>query len=160
MCLAIYAKKCGIEFERLKKDAEELREQFDRMTVEDDNHFTQKDVRDALEAYRDEFCTMPINSIVHFSGIPIEKNKRNGRKQADHIKLMNKMRDLKIELGELSENWQGRKSAQETVFIFLAENQYITAREFCERTGLAKRTFYKYKKIWLELMLEKLVHRR
>ena len=70
------------------------------------------------------------------------------------------MRDLKIELGELSENWQGRKSAQETVFIFLAENQNITAREFCERTGLAKRTFYKYKKIWLELMLEKLDHLR
>ncbi|MBR4012353.1 MAG: hypothetical protein IKI98_05980, partial [Spirochaetaceae bacterium] len=160
MCLAIYAKKCGVEFERLKKDAEELQQQFDKMTVDEDNHFTKKDVKDALEAYRDEFCTMPINSIIHFSGIPIEKNKRNGRKQADHIKLMNKMRELKIELGELSENWQGRKSAQETVFIFLAENQYITAREFCEKTGLAKRTFYKYKKIWLELMLEKLDHLR
>jgi hypothetical protein len=148
MCLAIYAKKCGIEFERLKKDAEELQQQFDKMTVDEDNHFTKKDVKDALEAYRDEFCTMPINSIIHFSGIPIEKNKRNGRKQADHIKLMNKMRELKIELGELSENWQGRKPVADKVFEYY-KDCYRTEtkpsyKDFCEKTGLKKSVFYKY----------------
>lgn len=150
MCLAIYAKKCGIEFERLKNDAEELQQQFDKMTVDEENHFTKKDVKDALEAYRDEFCTMPINSIVHFSGIPIEKNKRNGRKQADHIKLMNKMRELKIELGELSENWQGRKPVADEVFKFLDKNPGATYHEFCQKTGLKKSVYYKYKPLWLE----------
>lgn len=150
MCLAIYAKKCGIDFERLKKDAEELREQFDNMTVDEDNHFTKKDVKDALEAYRDEFCTMPINSIVHFSGIPIEKNKRNKNKRADHIKIMNFIRD---EVKYKNKNWRegnGRKSAQDEVFKFLDKNPNATYNDFCQNTGLKKSVYYKYKPLWLE----------
>lgn len=148
MCLAIYARKCGISFERLKKDAEELQNRFDEMTVDEDNHFTKKDVEDALNAYRDEFCTMPINSIVHFSGLQIQKNKRNGRSQADHIKLMNKMRELKIELGETPKDWAGRPSYREAVFKFLDLNPFATVTEFCELTNMSRRVFYKYKKQW------------
>ena len=118
------------------------------LTEDEDNHFTKKDVRDALEAYKDEFCTMPINSIVHFSGIPIEKNKRNGRSQAVHIKLMNKMRDLKIELGETPKDWAGRPSYREAVFKFLDMNPEATAVEFCELTNMSRAVFFKYKKEW------------
>lgn len=147
MCLAIYAKKCGIGFGRLKDDAHALLEDFDRLTVDEENHFTKKDVEDALEAYKDEFCTMPINSIVHFSGIPIAKNKRNGRKQAAHLVRARAMRD--INQAEQGLKWNGRKSVQEKVFGFLSENPNATYREFCERTGLKKSVYYKYKKEWL-----------
>lgn len=146
MCLAIYAKKCGIDFERLKKDAEELREQFDNMTVDEDNHFTKKDVKDALEAYRDEFCTMPINSIVHFSGIPIEKNKRNGRDQKTHLARARAVQKIDYPNNE----WAGRPSYREAVFKFLDLNPSATVTEFCELTNMSRRVFFKYKSLWLE----------
>lgn len=145
MCLAIYAKKCGVEFERLEKDAYELQEQFDRLTEEEDNHFTEKDVRDALEAYRDELVTMPINSIVHFSGIQIVKNKRNGRSQEKHLQGARAIRDIN------NENWRsgnGRKSYREAVFKFLDLNPFSTVTEFCDLTNMSRRVFYKYKKEW------------
>lgn len=147
MTLAIYAKKCGISFEELRKDAYGLLDNFNSISPEE-NQFTEQDIRDGLKAYKDEFRTMPINSIMHFSGIRIEKNKRNGRKQKDHIKLMNKMRELKIELGEISEHWQGRKPVADKVFEYY-KDCYRTEtkpsyKDFCEKTGLKKSVFYKY----------------
>jgi hypothetical protein len=118
------------------------------MTVDEDNHFTKKDVKDALEAYRDEFCTMPINSIIHFSGIPIEKNKRNGRKQSAHLVRARAMRD--INQAEQGTKWNGRLSAEKVVFAFLDMNPQGDYKQFCEDTGLQKSVYYKYKKAWKE----------
>lgn len=146
MCLAIYAKKCGIEFERLKKDAEELQQQFDKMTVDEDNHFTKKDVKDALEAYRDEFCTMPINSIVHFSGIAIEKNKRNHRDQKTHLARARAVQKIDYPNNE----WAGRKSVQDDCMNFFELFPEADYKQFCETTGLKKSVYYKYKPLWLE----------
>lgn len=150
MCLAIYAKKCNINFDELKADAISFKKHFDNLTTETDNHFTMKDINDALKAYEDEKITMPRASIQYFCGFELPKNKRNGRTQADHIKLMNKMRDLKIELGELSKNWQGRKSVQDTVFEYFVMRPKSTYKQFCEETGLKKSVYYKYKKAWKE----------
>ena len=77
---------------------------------------------------------MPINSIVHFSGIPIEKNKRNGMKQADHLKIARAIQKTKDEIRNTK--WNGRKSVQEKVIEFLNENPEAAYQEFCERTGL------------------------
>ena len=145
MCLAIYAKKCGIGFEKLKVDAMSLLKPFDEMTKDDDNHFTRQDIKDGLKAYRDEFCTMPINSIVHFSGIPIEKNRRNGRTQVKHLQGARAIRDIN------NPNWRegnGRKSVRNIVFEYLDENPNADYQIFCSDTGLKKSVFYKYKKEW------------
>lgn len=162
MCLAIYAKKCGVAFDKLKEDAMNLLKKFDEMSTEDDNRFTRQDIKDGLKAYRDEFCTMPINSIVHFSGIPIQKNKRNGRKRAAHIKVMNKMREIKIELGECPKNWAGRKSVREEVIEYFKDADWNdrkpSYKDFCERTGLKKSVYYKYKKDWEEEVMPNLYH--
>ena len=63
---------------------------------------------------------------------------------------MNRMRELKIELGETPRDWQGRKSVEKGVFEFLEMNPKATAKQFCELTGMSERVFYKYKKQWLE----------
>lgn len=146
MCLAIYAKKCGVPFEELKKDAEELRVQFDSITVDEDNHFTKKDVEDALKAYQEKFCTMPINSIVHFSGIAIKKNKRNGRSREENLEIARFVRDMNQR--KKGTKWHGRKSAESVVFDWLKNNPRGTAKQFCGETGLKKSVFYKYKKMY------------
>lgn len=147
MCLAIYAKKCGVSFDKLKADAMSLLDFFDEKTTEEDNHFTRQDILDGLKAYRDEFCTMPINSIVHFSGIPIEKNRRNGRTQKKHLQGARAIRDIN------NPNWRegnGRKSVEKDCYNFFEIFPGADYKEFCEKTGFKKSVYYKYKKIWKE----------
>jgi hypothetical protein len=93
MVLAIYAKKCGVSRDILEHDAYGLIEKMEELTISEDNHFTREDVLAALEMFNDNYITFPIDSISTLTAIAIEKNKRNGRKQADHIKLMNFMVD-------------------------------------------------------------------
>ena len=49
MTLAIYAKKCGIDEDELRRDAFALLRPYDDMSVEDINRFTKDDVVCALE---------------------------------------------------------------------------------------------------------------
>lgn len=143
MMLAVYARKCGISQEELETDAFQIMERFEGMTNDDTNHFDEADVMDALEAYNDKYITYPVNSISYLTDIPIEKNKRNGRKRADHVKLMNFIRD------EINGNkdWRmgnGRPSEEKTVRDFLYKNPVAKKSEVIKGTGLSKPTVYKY----------------
>lgn len=103
MCLCIYAVKCDIDFDELEKECYRLMHKFELLTVDEDNHFTLSDVQSALDIYRakgDKLYTYPVDYISSHSGIEIKKNKRNGRKQADHIKYMQGIKQLKLSLGE------------------------------------------------------------
>jgi hypothetical protein len=82
MVLATYAVKCGIPKKELEKDAYGL---IPFMNTRGDK-FTEDDVMHALEAFKDSYITYPIHTIVTRTDIPIEKNKRNGRKRADHLR--------------------------------------------------------------------------
>ena len=54
MTLAIYAKKCGIDEDELRRDAFALLRPYDDMSVEDINRFTKDDVVCALEMFNEE----------------------------------------------------------------------------------------------------------
>ena len=82
MVLATYAVKCGIPKKELEKDAYGL---IPFMNTRGDK-FTEDDVMHALEAFKDSYITYPIHTIVTRTDIPIEKNKRNGRKRSDHLR--------------------------------------------------------------------------
>lgn len=79
LCLAVYAAKCKIPFDELKRDAYDLLERFESLTAKEDNHFTSDDIEAALKGYDEEFCTMTVKNISRLSGIKIEKRKRKGR---------------------------------------------------------------------------------
>ena len=85
MCLAIYAVKCDIPYEKLEKDAYDLVPFLNDINPEEP--FTVDYVNSALECYDDRYYTFPIKDISKLSGIEIQKNKRNGRKQRLHLKL-------------------------------------------------------------------------
>lgn len=107
MCLSIYAVKCGIPREEVEKDSFSLMQQFELLTKDDKNHFTEKDVLDALQIYEDDVFTYPINSIVNRSGIKIEKNRRNYRKQEIHLKRIRAAQSVDYPEGE----WRNRSGA-------------------------------------------------
>ena len=115
---------------------------MDQLTVSEDNHFTREDVLAALEMFNDNYITFPIDTITQLTDIHIEKNKRNGRKQADHIKVMNAMRAVKMQLGEPMQI--GRPSKEDLVADWQRNNPKGTKAKCIKDTGLSKPTVYKY----------------
>lgn len=102
MCMAIYAYKCGVSKKQLRKDMYQVFE--DLQMVKHENALTEDDIKSALEAYDKEYYNFTIADIEALTDVRIKRNKRNGRKRADHIKLMNFVRD---EING-NRNWQNR----------------------------------------------------
>ena len=140
MCLAIYARKCDIDEDELRSDALAL---IPLLDTDKDNLFTKDDVIKALEAYNESYCTFPIKDIANLTQIKIPKNKRNGRKRADHIKLMNFVRD-EINNNKDWRNKDGRPSKQQLVAEW--QQQHPEGRKAdCHRdTGIDPKTIRKW----------------
>lgn len=145
MCLAVYAKKSGIEREELEEVAFGLVDELEAMTDKEDNHFTREDILSALEMYNDNYIRFPIDSITKLTQIPIKKNKRNGRKQELHIKRLNEIRKFQRDtLGENEYELSGRPSKAYEVFMWKSMHPYGTVKECVAELGISKTTVYKY----------------
>ena len=145
MTLATYARKCGVPRETLENDAYGLIP----LMNEKGDAFTEDDVLHALEAYTDSYITYPIDTIVVRTGIPIEKNKRNGRSQRLHLKLARASRDILCEeRGQV--DWRqgnGRPSKQDIVEDWQRHNLDGTKKQCHDETGLSYPTIRKW---WLD----------
>lgn len=144
MILAIYAVKCDIPQEELERDCFKLMELFESRTDTETNHFTEKDVVSALQSFEDKgVITYPLSSIVNRSGIQIERNKRNGRKQQKHLQLARGIRQLK---GEMGENVSGGGRPEKLKIVEEWQQQHPDGRKVdCIRdTGLSKPTVLKW----------------
>lgn len=141
MCLAIYGAKCDLSYEEVKQDAFSLVPFLN--AINPDEPFTEADCLSALECFDKRYCTFPIDDIVKISGIPIEKNKRNGRKQAVHVKYMNNQRAFKVEMGECTNG--GRPPKEEIVLKYLKDNPTESNISKIARVcGVSRNTVYKY----------------
>ena len=146
MCLAIYAKKSGVEREELEKDAFSLLDKMEELTKDEENHFTEQDILAALELYNDNYMTFPIDTITKLTAIPIKKNKRNGRKQAVHLEIA---RNTLQTLNKYSDtNLQGRPKGSGTkeaqVKEWKRQNPNGTITQCSQETGMSRTTIYKY----------------
>lgn len=142
MCLAIYAKKCGIDREELEAAAFDLVSFLDDMSETKENRFTRQDVLAALEMFNDNYIRFPINSISSLTAIPIEKNKRNYRKQEQHLKIARATKQILIDDGENVKG--GRKPKENIVKEWQRQNPRGKKAECIKQTGLSKPTVYKY----------------
>lgn len=142
MVLSIYAKKCGINYKELEKDAFSFIDKMEKLTVSEDNHFTREDIISALEMYNDNYITFPIHSIVDITNIKIEKNKRNGRTRENHLKWRRLQKANLKEMGELKND--GRPSKKHIVKQWQAENPKGTKKDCVRETGLSVATVYKH----------------
>lgn len=153
MTLAIYAQKCSyydekknpqpVTLDELTRDMFDLLDVFEDMTQDEHNHFTRADVLDALEAFEDKWTVYPRAAIEFKSGITIPVTKRNGRTQAEHIKIMNFIRD---EING-NKNWRegnGRPSMHLKVLTWQIENPTGTKAECARALGLSKPTVYRH----------------
>lgn len=144
MVLAIYAKKCNISFEELEKDAYEL------MPILNEKHkepFTEADVESALKSYEENYRMFPREDIEKITAIPMPANKRNGRTQEQHIQVMNAMKNVKRELGELKEGRpKGSGTKENKVVGHIKKNPEKTPTQIARELGISRPTVYKYLK--------------
>lgn len=143
MCLCVYAKKCGVPREQIEQDAFSLVEEMEQLTTEENNHFTREDVLAALEMYNDNYITFPIDTITQLTALPIEKNKRNGRKREAHLKYIINQKNFKKEMEEPI-NLGGRPTKEAIIREWRQQNPNGTKAECITDTKVSKPTVYKY----------------
>lgn len=142
MVMSIYAVKCNISKKELKKDMYKV---FDDLKEVEHNHpLEEKDIWSALETYDRQYYNFTINDIVKLTDIHIEKNKRNYRKQHQHLKIMNFVRD---NVTHPEGNWRegnGRPAKKELVENYVKENPDHNPTEIARNLGISRTTVYKY----------------
>lgn len=143
MMLSIYAIKCNIDEDRLMRDLNEMLPIMEERTVDEDNHFTMEDMVDALQAFYDKgLYTYPVSSIQNRSGLEIQRNKRNGRTQAEHLEYMNMMRAFKHKYGESSLG--GRPSMEQQIIDYIEDHPNEKKSDVARALGVSRPTVDKY----------------
>lgn len=150
VALAAYAKKCGISRDELEADAEELRQVMNEKPAADE--LTKKDVRDALTAYRAGMVTYPIDEIAERTGIKIEKNKRNHRSQALHLKMARSILEILSE--DAGHPLQGRPKGspnkahpkRDAIRAYAAEHPDASHSAIAKALGVSRTTVVKWLK--------------
>ena len=143
MMLAIYAIKCDIPYEELEKDAYGFMPFMNSLNTS--KPFTRHDVASALECYDIQFKHFPINDISRLAAIPIQKNKRNGQKQSDHLEEARAVRDIRQRRnGTKWDDGNGRKSKEKIVRDYAAVHPDHSVTEIARALEISRPTVYKY----------------
>lgn len=141
--LAVTAKKCNITQDELEKDAFALLNLFNRDGNSKDNPFTKDDVLSALEGYDSAWFTYPIEKMAYRSDIALQKNKRNGRPQRQHLERARAVQEIDYPNGEWR-NEDGAPTKQNIVEEWRKENPNGKKIDCVRDTGLSKPTVYKW----------------
>lgn len=151
MFLAVYARKCNVPFEELKRDALELVPRMEALTGNTGRHFTERDALDALKAYKESSETYPRQLVEDRTGLRIEPNKRNGRDTATHLERARAVQEIDYPDGSWR-NVDGRPKATKENSPHYAKvqewrdrNPNSTNKSRCAReTGLDRKTVRKW----------------
>ena len=141
MALAIFAVKCGIDPEELKKDAYALIPVMDAWKRNDGEGFTMQDVDSALECFDPKYATFPRKDLSKITSIRMDASKRNGRPQAIHLKRARLLRDFD------HENWRegnGRHNKKDIIQKWRIMNPDGKKIDCHKNTGISRPTIDKW----------------
>ena len=145
LTLVIYAVKCDIPRDEVLADALALVPKMDSYTDTEDNRFTEDDVHDAMLAYDENYNKWPIKTIEDTTLFRIERKRRNGRPQEEHVKMMSLIRD---NISFPDGSWRkgnGRKAQGDIVRQWREENPNNKNKSQCAKeTGLDRKTVRKW----------------
>lgn len=146
--LCSLAVQCQIDPEQVEKDCRMVAERLERLTVSDDNHFTDYDVLCALKTYYtagEKAYRRRTDFISKKTGIPLIPNKRNGRKQEVHLMGARAIQEINDKVN--GTNWRegnGRPTAEQTVKEWQQAYPEGRKADCIRETGLSKPTVYKW----------------
>ena len=144
--LCALAVQCCIPPEQVESDCRELAVLLEERTTREDNHFGEYDIMCALRTYEeadDSAYHRKIEYIALKTQIPLVPNRRNGRKQKDHIRRITLLRDADYPVGTWREG-NGRKSKEAIVKAWRKECPNGSKADCIRDTGLSKPTVYKW----------------
>lgn len=150
MALVIFAVKCGItDRDEVKADAMTLLPLFNR--INPDAPFTERDVDSALECLDLRYIRFPRKDLERITAIAMPPNKRNGRKQEQHMEYLNGLRKMRRDiLGEDEYRNVGRPKGSGTkrdaVLAYRASHPDASQREIAAALGMSKTTVNKWLK--------------
>ena len=142
MCMSIYACKCDVPLKKLKKDMAE-----DFLIVsksEHSNPLTEEDMKSALEMYSREYYNFKIDDIEKLTDIRIERNKRNGLKQNQHLYLARRRKEDMKAIDLPMKAPEGRPDKSKVVKEWRKNNPNGTKYQCTKETGLSKNTVKKW----------------
>ena len=147
MILAIFARKCGVSYEELERDAYSLEDHFNSINETENDIFTKKDINDALKGYYDNYITFSRKQVEKLSAIRIDANKRNGRKQELHLE---RIRMLQV-VDYPNFSWRnnngrpkGSGSKEKLVKDYLKEHLNDSITSIARALNISRPTAYKY----------------
>ena len=141
MVLVIYGVKCNIPKKEVEKDLYELYEIVKK--VQHEHELSIEDVEAALDVYDPAYNNFPIDVIVEKTGIQIQKNKRNYRKQKEHLKGARAIQNVYDTEGKWR-NSEGRPTKEKLVRQYIKENPNDNPTEIARKLGISRPTVYKY----------------
>lgn len=144
LCLAIIATKCGIERKELERDAYKLLPLFDRRRDAKHGEFFAHEIEDAMKIYGTPEAHKKRRAwIAAKCALIIEGNKRNGRKQAEHLKRARFSQELDYPDGSWREG-NGRPVKRDQIAEYRDAHPYASKADCIRETGLSKKTVYKW----------------
>lgn len=145
--LAVYAVKCGIEYEKLIEDAFSLLKPFNEIEGANNDPFSEKDLKIALQMYNKKFMKVSLDTIELKCHISIDRNIRNGRTRKDHLKEARTI--LYKKYSDNGNKWwfsNGRKSMSSKVLDYIKANPGKTPTQYAFDLNISRVTVYKYMK--------------
>lgn len=145
LALAAYGSKCDIPFDQIERDAVGLVPFLETLTDDETNHFTEQDAYDAMSFYRNNKKEVTYKltraRISELSKIDIPANKRNYRKQKQHMEVMRAIQQV---VNPEWRNKEGRPTQEQTVREWQALHPDGRKADCIRETGLAKHTVYRW----------------
>lgn len=145
MALTVIGYKCNIPFETVKKDIDEIiiKWQIRPKSFEVRFHDEYRNRIDNM--YSEKFKKVRKVQLEEWLGFKMtSSSKRNGRKRAEHIKLMNFVRDELNQNKTWNKEGNGRKPKKDIVQQWRLENPDGKKADCIRDTGLTKPTVYKW----------------
>ena len=141
MCLAIYAYKCDVSKKELKIDMWKIFTEL--KTKKHFNEFTKFDVISALESYDKGLANFTIKDIEYLTNVRIDRNRRNGRKQNEHLKLARFAQKLNYPNDEWRQG-NGRPSKEKEVQEWQKLHPNGTKADCHKDTKISRQTIHKF----------------
>lgn len=145
MALAIFAQKCAVPEDELVSDALGFIPLLNSRSTTELNPFTEADVMKALEAYNATYQTFPRHTIEELTAIPMPANKRNGRKQADHLRRARAVQAVDYPEGEWR-NGDGAPTKEDAIRRYKDEHPGANNSEIARALGCSRTTVVKWLK--------------
>ena len=142
MALAVYAAKCAVPFDEVRRDAYTMVESLSKRGKQP---FTRDDADKALRAYSDDYRTFPRAVIEQLTAIPIPPNKRNGRTREQHVTLLNATRKMRRDvLGEDEYRNSGRPKKRDMIRQYARDHPDANHSQIARALGVSRPTVIKW----------------